>query len=489
MNWRCLLSIVAGYFHLYQYEYLYEQACYAEPDPTFLANIMFPPLQHGPTRVLGFGSNLFYQINATHPLESSPERRYLLEDAESVVAVSTYQTIYRTRSGEVKVLGESARLLEKLVAGKNASKLVFVGQDIVEVVLDGEGKQSWLLDYETEQATEVQGGWKSAVADGRGRIMAVDSDGAGYLFNSIRSFKDATGVSDSAKALRQESKFIGHTYDEATNSTLSKQVDLPKFTKISAGNAHFVLLSEPDSKWPVWEYGDARFGAVPLTHFANTTLVGILPSNSSSSAPPTDVPYLMPVPYFSPLEGFPEQISDIATGARHSLIRTIYGDVYGWGWNEHSQLLPLNLPPNQEEVEWETNIVSDPALVDMSLPNEGHGADHVSVRRIAAAGGRSFALLQGGELVVSGSNEFNALGLGGEKELQGLKGRERKGERSFSQIKREFECVDGMQVHPDYKVCDDGGKGGKVMVVDVHATSLATFLTLAESLPTNNKEV
>ncbi|SOV01205.1 uncharacterized protein UDID_01223 [Ustilago sp. UG-2017a] len=445
---------------------------------------MFTPMQHGPTRVIAYGSNLFSQLNSLQRLNSTFTKPYTIEDAASLVAVSTYQTIYRTTSGEIKVLGESGHLLEGLIAGKSASKLTFVGQDVIEAVMDGDGRRSWFLDYNTGRVSEVEGGWKTAVSDGRGRCMAIDQEGAVYLFDSTRFFRAATGDSDSAKALRKVTMFNGHAYDEAKNSLLPTTVELPKFKAISAGSAHFVLLAAGSKlECPVWIYGDARFGAVPLTPFSNTTFVGTLSSKPSPSAQPTDVPYLMPVPHFSPLEGFPDPISDIVTGSRHTIVRTIFGDLYGWGWNEHSPLLPLNLPPKQKKVGWENNIIPEPAIMDVHLPPGPNETQTFAFRNVAAAGGRSFALIKAGELAVAGSNEFNTLGLAGEGELKGLKERDRKGERSFSQIKREFECVDGMQLHPDFKECNENGERGKVMVVDVHATSLATFLTLADRLP------
>lgn len=417
------------------------------------------------TRVLAYGSNLFNQLHPNSDITAAPSSDsasvtlILIHNAASIHAACTYQTIIRTHEGKLEALGESAHVLNDLFRTTELDDegVTLVGQDIFELVLDADGSRIWYVDYVGEKSTEADGGrWKSVAADGRGRCMAIDAEGSVYLFGSARSLWAATRNGEEGRKLRQQSRFLPHAWLDSGLGERSTD-HLPRFSKVSAGNAHFILLAERCGKHaPVWIFGDARFGAVPLHPFPNTDLVGVLPP--SADAPPTDVPYLMPVTHFSKAEGFPSAIADVAAGSRHNLILTEEGDVYGWGWNEDSPLLPFSVA-TEGVPGLEQNIVSEPTLIDVV------GQEEVWVAKVAASNGRSFAVTSEGKLAVAGSNEFHTLGLGAD--LGGLEMKPHF-EREFSQIKKTYDCVNGFHLHPTLEE-----------VVDVHATSLATFITLA----------
>ncbi|GAC99583.1 hypothetical protein PHSY_007186 [Pseudozyma hubeiensis SY62] len=434
------------------------------------------------TKVLAWGSNLFDQI--PRDKDDGTSQSSILQDAASVVAVCTYQTVCRSKSGKIKAYGEAPSLVEKacrdlLQDTKVDDRLVFVGHDIFEAILDVKSDRCCFLRYAEDDEEEggryemIEGcGWETAAVDGRGRCMALDLEGRVYLFDSVAMFRITTGQSEAAITAREAARFTAHPCAEGSPAKEAKApAPLPKFDKISAGNAHFALLSHSSrTPSPVWIFGDARFGAIPMQPFSHTTLVGKLPltkakgKSPSSDLPTTDVRYLMPVPYFSPHEGFPSRIANISAGSRHNLVLTSGGDLYGWGWNEDSPLLPFDSSPTNQG--WDTNIVSEPTLIPLpSAPK-----DELSLTAIAASNGRSFGITTEGQLVIAGSNEFGCLGL--DKDLGGAEKKPRF-EREFSQIKKEYECVNGWQVHPSWK---EGEEIRRVMRVD--ATMLATFITV-----------
>lgn len=433
--------------------------------------------------MLAWGSNVFNQI---HPEADSGSAPYTVQDAASILAICTYQTVVLTQSGDIQVLGEAPGLIGQAIQSvlddqnsrrsSETDELVFVGYDIFEAVLDIKRNRCCFVQYgeeEEEGSVDLVEGssWKTAAVDGRGRCMAVDLDGQVYLFDSVAILRAATGKGEDAVRLRDARRFTAHQYSPAGSSSTAT-TELPKFDKVTAGNAHFVLLTQ-DSKevCPVWIFGDARFGSVPLHPFDHITLVGLLPPTDSSpeqptpSTAPADVPFLMPVPHFSPNQGFPSRIATAAVGARHTLILTSDGDIYGWGWNEDSPLLPFG---TTTEPQWENNLVYEPTLIP--LPSHPSTADNtLALTKIAASNGRSFGITMEGRLVVAGSNEGECLAL--DLELGGLEKTPRF-EREFSQIKKAYDCVNGWQLHPEMGAMDGG------RVVDVRGTSLVTFITV-----------
>lgn len=433
-------------------------------------------------QVLAWGSNLFAQLpTCPHDYDGDTRPRRTLDAAACIIATCSYQTVFRSPSGELRAHGESPHLIEHvcqclLQDRPKTDTLVFVGKDIFEAVLDVEGGKACFLDYAEESEREqafctIEGSrWKTAAVDGRGRCMAVDLEAHVYLFGSVADLKAATQTDEAGVKLRQEARFQAHVYsnDGIVSPVQATSVaKLPRFDKVSAGNAHFVLLSRSNKEAhlsPIWIFGDARFGAVPIKPFDHTIVVGLLVATSeAASTSPTDIAYLMPVTHFSTHEGFPSGIADACAGSRHTLVLTCDGDLYGWGWNEDSALLPFG---SDENGIWENNIVYEPTLVP--LPRSGNDSD-VSIVSINASNGRSFGITTQGQLLVAGSNEFGCLGLN--ETLSGLKKKPRF-ERDFSQIKKEYDCVNGWQMHPDWKF------EGDERVVDVHATMLATLITV-----------
>ncbi len=109
----------------------------------------------GLTRVVAFGSNLFCQLRPDSLEEGKAAfagATISIEDAASVVAVCTSQTVYRTHTGGIHVLGDGAQLLQDLLrALPNPSAAVFVGQDVFEVVLEHNTGACHFLDYEAQR--------------------------------------------------------------------------------------------------------------------------------------------------------------------------------------------------------------------------------------------------------------------------------------------------------------------------------------------------
>ncbi|ETS64048.1 hypothetical protein PaG_02385 [Moesziomyces aphidis] len=430
----------------------------------------------GLTRVVAFGSNLFCQLRPDSLEEGKAAfagATISIEDAASVVAVCTSQTVYRTHTGGIHVLGDGAQLLQDLLrALPNPSAAVFVGQDVFEVVLEHNTGACHFLDYEAQEALTVTCAapvWKTAVADGRGRCMALDVDGCAYLFSSIAALRHATEASREATTLRELSRFVAYTYNQVKPAQADSS--LPRFVAVAAGNAHFVLLADQAvrTEAPVWVYGDARFGAVPTHPDTDTALVGAIRAqlDTSPTADVTDGRLLQALPTFSRAEGFPCRIGAIAAGGRHSLALSEHGDVYGWGWNEHANLKPIAPCSSTEVPAWHRNMLADPTPLDMPELN-GHD---VCIANIAGAEGRTLAVSTDGTLLVAGCNQDGALGL--DRAALGGVPRKPRFERSFSQIKSPFECVNGVQAHPGWT---------RRKVVSVHATALATFVTVDSSM-------
>lgn len=430
----------------------------------------------GSTRVVAFGSNLFGQLRPDSLEETKAAfagATISIEDAASVVAVCTSQTVYRTHMGGIHVLGDGAQLLQDLLrALLNPDAAVFVGQDVFGVVLEHTTGACHFLDYEAQEVrttTCAAPVWKTAAADGRGRCMALDVDGCAHLFSSIAALRHATEASGEAIVLRRSSRFVAYTYNQGKPALAD--LGLPRFVAVAAGNAHFVLLADQAvrTEAPVWVYGDARFGAVPMHFDTDTALVGAIPAQLDipPSAAVTNGRLLQALPTFSRAEGFPCRIGVVAAGGRHSLVLSEHGDVYGWGWNEHANLMPVAPCSSTEVPAWHHNMLADPTPLDMPDLN-GHD---VCIASVAAAEGRTLAVSTDGALLVAGCNQDGALGL----DRAGLGGVPRKPrfERSFGQIKPPFECVNGVHPHPGWT---------RRKVVSLHATALATFVTIDSSM-------
>lgn len=447
-------------------------------------------------RVVAYGSNVFSQLAAQH-LSTSVPQQYVVQDACRIIRACTFQTVYQTHFGEVRALGECAHLLDEVLGQMDFSPTnapqtgtwpVFVGQDMVEAVLDTRALRCYFLDYIEMKVTTlemVSPAWTAAAADGRGRCMAIDTSGDAFLFDSIQSFQAATDSTQHAQDLRDASRFIPYRYGhdgslDRYDETAQLGNPRPLFRGVEAGNAHFVLSSEPSgkessSKQPaIWVFGDARFGAVPLEPWAGTELVwktSCAPANATAM----DNPLLMPVTADGICRGLDGAGREIAAGGRHTLVRTSGGRVYGWGWNEDACLRPVALRAG-EASGLMSSIVPEPIRIDAS-PSNGPNSDR-GAYRVCAANGRSFVLGAGG-LAIAGSNEFGCLALA--PDLQGLEPKPRC-EREFSQIKKTYDCVNGFQRHP--LLNNDKTQ----RIVNVHATSLATFITLETSGQTHTSE-
>lgn len=445
------------------------------------------------TWVEAYGSNLFGQLG-TDPLASgSPSvgslstQRFEIDNAKRIIAVCTFQTVYSTRAGEIKVVGASAHLLEELLASYDtavASTLCFVGRDIFEAVLDPGVGTIWFLDHQEQKVTAVESkrrqrdnvglsrGWQHIAADGRGRCLGLHTDGGAYLFESMDSLRAAAGDGEAADQLRRDRRFSAQPFpvDGAIETEQQgKAISLPRFHFVAAGDAHFALLTTDSNNGAgsqVWIFGDARYGAVPLQPLPHTTMVGRLAPASLplSCSSPMDVPLLMPVPQFAS-HTHHVSVTSVAAGSRHTLVACL-DQLYGWGWNGDAALLPF---PENGEPGGGQHVVPEPVAINHAQPRV--------FTKLAAANGRSLALVDDEDtLYVAGSNEFGSLALGPDLDTLAQKPRF---EREFSQIKKPYDCVNGLQPHPVFSTAGSqrAGTARKGKVIDVHATALATFVT------------
>ncbi|SNX84208.1 uncharacterized protein MEPE_02916 [Melanopsichium pennsylvanicum] len=455
------------------------------------------------SRVIGFGSNLFSQLGDEYaPTKGSSLHKirtplYTIDNARSIVAVCTYQTIYRTHANKVEAIGEFARLLNKVLYRiyPDASlethlykAPILVGRDMIQVALDVEAKIAHFIHYDNESIIQVEmkhQWWLTAAADGRGRIMAINQKNHAFLFDSIHDFQAATQSTEKAHKLREDRKFLPYRLkpDRTLEAIISDQrATLPSFTKVSAGDSHFVLTAHQPGKEDqnhvvesaLWIFGDARFGAVPANAFHQTQLVCKM-STQPSDATLMDVEYIMPLVLDHVLN---LNKLNVTVGSRHTLIWTNKAEVYGWGWNDDCALQPFS-HPNQPQKEHEErlqgkieNIISEPTLIH-SIPTNCTKSRSDSWG-IAASKDRSMIWCDG-KLFVTGSNEFACLGL--ETDLQGLQKKRQTTQREFSQIPKTFECVNGFQNHP----CFQNRDNVDARVVKVYATSLATFLEIDQN--------
>lgn len=93
---------------------------------------------------------------------------------------------------------------------------------------------------------------------------------------------------------------------------------MPALESVTAGGAHFVLLSSHQPS-PIYVTGDHRYGQL-----GDIECTGNCPSMT-----------LHELQFFSRSEGFPSSIRQVACGQRHSLALTTDGDVYIWGWTPY----------------------------------------------------------------------------------------------------------------------------------------------------------
>ncbi|SPO20506.1 uncharacterized protein UTRI_00903_B [Ustilago trichophora] len=439
--------------------------------------------------VEAYGSNIFGQLG---PEPSNPQNQFqpfILQDADRILAVCTYQTVYMTRSGQMKAIGQCADLLNQALSfhahpgsPQTNDHLVFVGYDMFEAVLDEKQGSMTSIEYHESliSTLECDHGqrWKAAAVDGRGRWMAIDDVGSVYLFDSVKAFRIATGTSDEAVHLLDGGRFDAYKWHEDESLTaMDDRFGEIRFRQVAAGDAHFVLFAEGiDPTAPaLWLFGDARFGAVPAEPFSGTDLVFKV-RRQPTALTAMDVPFLMPLPHFSrpTFQHYPSSSGiSFAVGSRHTLVVTGNNEMYGWGWNEDAPLLPF---ASHSAVEAESrqqigdSIVSRPIRVGVGLAETAQISD--KSLQVFASNGRSF-VLAGGRLAVAGSNEFGCLALA--PGLQGLE-KKPKSERELSQIKKTYECVNGFRWHPRFD-------GRERQVEAVHATSLATFFTVKERVP------
>lgn len=444
--------------------------------------------------VEAYGSNIFGQLGP-EPSDPQPQfQPFILEDADRLLAVCTYQTVYITRFGQIKAIGHCADLLNQALSfhvhterSHTNDHLVFVGHDMFEAVLDDKQRSMTKIEYQKALTTtfEYDHGrrWTAAAVDGRDRCMAIDDFGSVYLFDSVDSFRIAIGNSKESVNLLDGGRFDAHKWQKDGSLTaMNDRFGGMRFRQVAAGDAHFVLLAEGvDPTAPaLWVFGDARFGAVPAEPLPGTDLV-FKARRQPTASTAMDVPFLMPLPHF-PGPQFRHRPSarciSFCADSRHTLVVTENNKMYGWGWNESSALLPFASPSTVEgEIGQQIgdSIVLKPIPIDLGLVEAVHSPD--KGLQVAASNGRSFAVA-GGRLAVAGSNEFGCLALA--PDLEGLE-KKPKSERDLSQIKKTYECVNGFQWHPRFD-------GQERQVEAVHATSLATFLTVKERVPVSTGE-
>ncbi|SPO21426.1 uncharacterized protein UTRI_00903 [Ustilago trichophora] len=401
------------------------------------------------------GSNIFGQLG---PEPSDPQTHFqplILEDADRILAVCTYQTVYTTRSGQIKAIGQCADLLNQALSfhvhnerPPTDDHLMFVGLDMFEAVLDVKQGSMTTIEYQKALTStfDYDHGrrWTAAAVDGRGRCMVIDDFGSVYLFDSVDSFGIAIGNFKESVNLLNGGRFDAHKWHEDGSLTaMNDRFGGTRFRQVAAGDAHFVLLAEGvDPAAPaLWVFGDARFGAVPAQPLLGTDLV-FKARRQPTASTAMDVPFLMPLPHFS------------GPQFRHRPSTRFEGEI---------------------EQQIGNSIVLKPISIDLGLVD---AVDSPNKRlQVAASNDRSFAVAEG-RLAVAGSNDFGCLALA--PDLEGLE-KKPKSERDLSQIKKSYECANGFQWHPRFD-----GKTRQVQAV--HATSLATFLTVKERVPVSTGE-
>ena len=242
---------------------------------------------------------------------------------------------------------------------------------------------------------------------------------------------------------------------------------MPRFASVSAGFSHFVLLADGCNETnPVWVVGDKRFGATPLHPWSDSRVL-LLNSSDRETA-------LISVPFFSrSLSAFPASIKTVHAGSRHSIVVTTHGDLYGWGWNEHACLVEF-APSFQAS--FDDNLISEPTFLELPLECQDD-----PITTVAIGTERTLVTSLSGLLLVAGSNEFSTCTL--PNPLPHSIRAKPKTDRPFSQIKKPYDCINGLQIHPlfRHRQDDERDRNGIGKVTDVAASMFATFITVSPS--------
>ncbi|GAA5837162.1 hypothetical protein JCM3766R1_002147 [Sporobolomyces carnicolor] len=321
--------------------------------------------------VYAFGSNEHHQVDRSAPLQAP--RPFLLEDSSHVVAASWSQSITRGADGTIKVRGLG--LDEASAPLDETSVDIWLGQDEFVAALLKDGTLRRLSDGET-----TKGQYRSASINSRGEVLVapVENDATLLLYRDLGSLF-GTQDSHETDAVKLSLPFYPSTAASPEH-----------VSTISSGAAHFLILASPSSR--LFALGDNRHGQL-----------GVSQQRMTSSR---DDPLLHRVEFFDGLN-----ISQVATGAFHSIVLTEAGQVYFFGSDQKGQC-------------GGTGGGSEPALDDtIEDPTEeeenesrGDSEDSNEVVQVCAFGESTMLKTRGGDLWVGGSNHSGQLGIEGKSQ-------------------------------------------------------------------------
>ncbi|KAL1921758.1 uncharacterized protein VTP21DRAFT_10400 [Calcarisporiella thermophila] len=146
--------------------------------------------------------------------------------------------------------------------------------------------------------------------------------------------------------------------------------DIPRFTRIEAGDEHFLALAETGD---VYVWGSNRFGQL-----------GIAPAGQE--------PYERPTP-LEALQGIP--VDDFSCGSFHSAV-IAQGELYTFGWGQKGQL-------GHEETGVQVVLLGD--------ENGEEEEKEYEVKQITCGSEHTVALTRDGTVWVAGWNKYGQLGL------------------------------------------------------------------------------
>ncbi|CAD6934067.1 unnamed protein product [Tilletia controversa] len=313
------------------------------------------------TAVYGFGLNVFGQLRAVEDeLEGDEVWRTPQEidagggDAVVVLKAATWsQTILQLQPSEAQEATHylciglrptpAGTLKDESDALSGSFRLrverppfqAFLGSDQLEAIIDGDGhaRSTDALSWRPAQDKSEEAGaplpppaserkWSAAASDGLGRVIAIEDSGQAVFFQTVSHFVQG-----------RHGEVMSWDSDPSYPATQSRSGgDMGSVVKICAGASHFLLLLQQTPAGStvdhqIWGWGDDRFGQLQRA----------TPSGPSSTSTPA--PILEPIAFFSVAsEGFPEQVIDIAAGARHCIALTQSGAIYSWGSNDKGQL-------------------------------------------------------------------------------------------------------------------------------------------------------
>ncbi|GAA5987848.1 hypothetical protein JCM10908_007242 [Rhodotorula pacifica] len=330
--------------------------------------------------VLACGSNAFKQLSASDDLViATPVELHTAPN--DLLAASWSQTLLSTSGGLITTLGLP---LGRLSTPTEPVRR-WLGQEQFVAALLKDGRLERLSD-----GAQTEGRYVLAEMNGRGELLVAPDNGHNelQLYSNLDSIFELSAASVPLR-LRIGSDTLSDQLpapNEASTSAACPPL-IEHITSISAGAAHFVMLS---SRQQVYTWGDSRYGqAGPFSSS------GSRPADQPDSERPAHA--LNDLSFFDGL--FPISIS---CGAFHSAVVTRDGAAYLFGSDKEGQCGGADAGGEPQMLELEAGAAEE----------DVHELEASEIVQVACGAGHTFVRTREGQIWCAGANSDGQLGLG-----------------------------------------------------------------------------